>query len=273
MSNNRSGNKTPDLALTADTWGTREEIQALGSRIRTMLPGGDSLPPEAAWALAQYARLTGANPFRGEIYAWVDKRGKLILAEGYKLLVRWAKRQCPYSEKYDPLPDLPEGYIGYRCFILRNDALPLLKTLIEAGVNYQEAFGVAATSAIGIIRKDEMWSNKYNKPIDPPKGWDWEQVARKRALKTALNFSHGAPSLQEIARESWMIGDTETEPEDWLEVIPDTLPEERERTALLSAQVRQRLAELEQLTDEELAALLDSNREILRGSDDDEELL
>jgi hypothetical protein len=85
-----------------------------------------------------------------------------------------------------------------------------------------------------------MRSQKYKKAISPPKGWTWQQVAKKRALKNTLNLSHGAPSPREIAAESWIIGGTKTTPADWDECTPQMLPQARERLAALTAQERQR---------------------------------
>lgn len=258
-----------DLQLAE--YGTRDNIAALARRMRSMMPGGDKLTLPQAMAAAQYAILVDANPFRGEIYAYPDKRGKLVLVDGYKLLVRWAKRQAQYSERYERMgnlcapttsalpaessatmhvpdgtmpPDgqflLPASDVGFTCWILRNDALPLLKVLIEGGADYKEAFEIAATSAVGIIRRAEMWSARYNKAIDPPKGWTWEQVARKRALKNTLNLSHGAPSPREIAREGWIVGETKTIPADWEECTPEMPSEARARLAALTADYRTR---------------------------------
>jgi len=227
---------TADLSL--DEWGKREDIVALSRRIRSMLPGGNKMGTEQAMALAQYAIALDANPFRGEIYGFTS-RGRFVLVDGYKVLVRWAKRQCPYSERCVPLgeDELSEGDIGFRCWILRDDARATLRDLVQAGAAFQEAYEIAATSAVGIVTQADR-TDRHGKPIDPPKGWTWDQVARKRALKNALNLSHGAPSPREIARESWTVGGTETQPGDWRECTPEMLPVERERLALLHAQAR-----------------------------------
>jgi len=256
-----------DLSLAA--YGSRDDIVALSKRIRTMLPGGEKLTPEQAMSLAQYSIAVDANPYRGEVYGWTDARGKFHLTDGYKLLVRWAKRQCNYSEKYDPMPatELKDGDIGYRCWILRDDARPFLQQMIQAGADFREAFEIAATSAVGVVKQAETWSSRNNKVIDPPKGWTWDQVARKRALKNALNLSHGAPSPREIAAMSWQVGDTQTTPADWQEITPQMTTEERERTALLSAQYREQKAEFDSLTPEEQQARLDYGRSVLRGEE------
>jgi len=233
--NTQTEPQAADLQLVE--YGSRNNIAALSRRIKSMLPGGDKMSAPQAMALAQYAISLNANPFRGEIYGFVSK-GQFVLVDGYKLLVRWAKRQAPYSERYDPLPDLPDGDIGFTCWILRDDARATLYDLVKAGADFQTAFEIAATSAIGVVTKRDRTGR--NGPIDPPKGWTWEEVARKRALKNALNRSHGAPSPREIARESWMVGQTETIPSDWQECTAEMSPVARERLAAITAQERTR---------------------------------
>jgi len=254
---------TPDLDI--EGWGSRDDIAALSRRIKSMMPGGDKMSTAQAMALAQYAITLDANPFRGEIYGFVS-RGRFVLVDGYKLLVRWAKRQYNYSEKYEELTgdELPAGAIGYRCWILRDDQRQVLRDLVLVGAEFQEAFEVAATPAVGVVTKADR-TNRQGQPVDPPKGWTWEQVARKRALKNALNLSHGAPSPREIARETWMVGDTETAPEDWQEASPDLPRAGRERLAALSARTRQEQEEWDDLTEEEQLELFQHNRAVLRG--------
>ena len=253
----------PDLALTE--YGTRDNVQALGRRIKAMMPGGDRLTSQQAMAAAQYSILLDANIFRGEIYAYPDSKGQLVLVDGYKILVRWAKRQCNYSERYERLTDLPDKDIGYRCWILRYDAHELLNSLVAAGIDGQEAIQIASTSAVGVVRHADQWSSKYKRAINPPKGWTWDQVARKRALKNALNLSHGAPSPREISAESWMVGDTETIPSDWAECTPEMGQDGAARLARLTADERARQAQPDPRTPDEI---LDANRNLLHGQEE-----
>jgi len=232
----------PDLGI--QEFGRREDIAALSNRIRAMMPGGESLSPKEAMAAAQYALTLGANPFRGEIYAYSD-RGKLQIVEGYKLLIRWAKRQCEYSEWYKPLENIAKGDVGFRCFILRADKHAFLETLLKGGMGVDQAMDIVTVSAGGVVRVNEMiyardsqWHKKGD-PMDPPTGWTWEDVAKKRALKNALNKSHGVPSLQEIARESWQVNGHQTRPEDWEDVHAEMSPAEAEATALYASNLRE----------------------------------
>jgi hypothetical protein len=212
-------------------WGTRADIVALGERFKSMLPGGQNLSPVEAMALGQYAIAMGANPFRGEVYAYRDDYG-FHLVEGYKLLVRWARAKCNYTEQYVPF-DAGNGNIGYRCYILREDARDTLAMFIKAGAPWQDAYEIATSSAVGVVAAQEQRKQ-------PPKGWTWDEVARKRALKNALNRSHGAPSMQEIATGTWEVNGVKTQPADWLD-LPSAMPVyEREAEAEYRARERDR---------------------------------
>jgi hypothetical protein len=244
-------------------WGDRTQIKALATRLQSLMPG--NLTQQQALSLAQYAAATDANPFRGEVYAYED-RGKLQIVDGYKLLVRWARRQCNFYSRYEPIENLQEGDVGARCWLLREDAKGMLQMLVECGATWREAFETAATSTVGVIRKAEMWSQKYNKAINPPNGWTWEQVAEKRALKNAINRAYGTPSPREIAAESWKVGALDTEPSDWVtdDVTPGMSGEERARLAAMHARDRER----ESVTDPE--ETLQNGHSILRGDPEDE---
>jgi hypothetical protein len=75
-------------------------------------------------------------------------------------------------------------------------------------------FEIASQEAVGVVTQKDR-TTSAGRPMDPPAGWNWQEVARKRALENALNRAYGAPSPKEIARECWMVGDIETTAEDW----------------------------------------------------------
>jgi len=263
----------------AQTWlqqalGDREGVRQYASRLKRFMPGGDKLTWDEAFVLAQYGMLTGANVFRGEIYAYT-RRGQVILIEGYKLLVRWAKRKSDYLETYEDLA-VPEGWLGQRCFILPLPRREFLAAFLQAGIDYMDAFRLVATFGDGTVRADEMVSTKngQRRAIDPPVGWTWDQRCRTRALKQALRFAYGAPTVAEIAQETWRVGNTTTSAQDWETAlsIPDLQAPERERVAVLSHDTTKQLAELEQLTTTELAERLQANRTLLRGEPGDGEI-
>jgi len=272
MTENQNGDngtqeRPPDISLAE--YGKRDDITALARRVKALMPGGERMTDTEAMSLAQYAVMADANPFRGEVYGF-NSRGKFQLVEGYKLLIRWAKRQMPYSEKYEPMPEeeLPKGCIGFKCWILREDQRQTLMDMVKAGAGFQQAFEIAASSAVGVVTLDDM-TTRDGKLSPPPKGWTWQQVAQKRALKNALNISHGAPSPREIASETWKVGDVETRVVDWIaDANAGMSQDERERLAATNATARDVETTVADLTPEERAALLEDNKALLHGEDE-----
>lgn len=254
-------------------WGTREEIVALGDRLKVMLPGGQALTSQQAMALAQYSKLADANPFRGEIYAAVIK-GHVRFIDGYKLLVRWAKRAMPYNDKYEAWDEerktresLKVEDIAYTCFILlEKDKLTVIE-LVKSGVALAEAYELFAFSASGVVSKKDDMTKQDGNDIAPPKGWTWHDVAKKRALKNALNLSHGAPSPSEISKETWVVDDVETEQVDWDQAQSSNItdPDVIARLARLEALNRGWAEERATMEPEELKAQVEEDRELLRG--------
>jgi hypothetical protein len=275
-----NGNNEKALALLdevryIDAWRDEQEIKAFASRLRETVPALANLKkPENVISAAQYASLTGANIFRGEMYAYEDWQGNLQIVDGYKLLVRWARRQCNFYDKYVPFTDeeksaagLSDKAFAYTCYVLRDDALKALKQLTDTGV--PNAYEIVAQSAVGIVdEKDFVVQGGSNrgKFIPPPKGWTWDQVARKRALKNTLNLAYGMPSVQEIARESLIVGDIETELEDWQDVTGGP-PEIREKEAALAAITRESEERMSEMTQEEKENWL-KEQAFLRGDPD-----
>ena len=281
MSNKTKDEKSLTVITKPDAptaWGDRDQIAALGNRLKVMLPGGEKLNNEQAMALAQYSQIADANPFRGEIYAMVDWRGQVTFVEGYKLIVRWAKSKCNYTDTYRELPPeekvrrgLNEGDIAFTCFILRDDQKDMIREFVGLGATFREAYEMVATSATGVVTVSDRTSKK-GEPIDPPKGWTWEDVAKKRALKNALNLSHGAPSPRELAEASWNVNGQRTTPEDW-ESIPAHILKYQVLTEQYTAQLdraRHRQTADEMMTETEHAERLQDNIEVLRGNGDDD---
>jgi hypothetical protein len=279
MSNNES-KELQVVTIKPDApkeWGDREEVAALSNRFETMLPAAKALRPDHRLALAQYAKVTDANPFRGELYAFVGKGGQPVIVEGYKLLVRWAKRECPYTDKFVEWDDemklsrkLKVEDIAFTCYILREDQMSVLQQFIDMKVPFQEAYEHVAFSTSGVLLHEETFSMKsgQKKEYAPPTGWTWHDVAKKRALKNTLNLSHSPPSPTEMIKESWMVDETETTAEDW---DPELNGPVAERAALLSAQNRQFQKDSEEFkaghTPEELKERQEKHVQIMRGDD------
>ena len=184
-------------------WGSRDQVRDIADRIERMLPG--KLKGNDAVAAAQYALATGANIFRGEVYAY-ESRGKLVFVDGYKILVKWAKSIERYTESYRLLTEserqehgLEPDTVAYFCFVLREADRTFLLALVKNGAPYGEAYEQIATSAIGVVTKKDM-TTKTGGRKPAPTGWTWARVAQKRSLKNTLNLSHGRPDEAERER-------------------------------------------------------------------------
>jgi len=218
MTENKGSTEIVEVAQDLDRagWGDRNEITTMGKRLSAMLPGVKT--EREAQRLAQASILSRANPFRGEMYVFGDQ-----IIEGYKLLVRWAKRQEDYTADYtklaqdDPqMEQVKAAEIGYTCEIWRDSVRSGLVEACKAGIPYETARKMfLPESAVGIVSHGDTFNTTRGYAIDPPKGWSWEQVAKKRALKNALNIAYGMPSPDELAKESWEVDGQATRPEDW----------------------------------------------------------
>jgi len=216
-------------------WGDNAQIKEMVDRLRRFLPGAKTMNDDEITAYAQYVVLTGLNPFR-EVYGWDSKgngTGELVTKEHYALLVRWARSKENFAVRYQPI-EANKGDTAYKCRLLRDSSRPVLQQLLMNEVSYQEAMEWATTEGLGIVRASE----KARK--GPPKGKDWDWVAKKRALEDALREAFGMPTTQELACQSWIVEGVATLPEDWNGVTVDMIPAEREALALANAHERER---------------------------------
>lgn len=263
----RSLTTQTDAAIVA--WGDREAVIATGIRIKTMLPGGDKLSITHALAAGQYAVATGLNPFRGEFYAYTDKKGNLSIVDGYKALTRWADDECPFDVQYRPQELGPGEAYNEKAIIMRHDRRAQLDYYLEKGADFQTAFDLVTFSAVGVVNESETkWPD--GNPKDPPHGWTWQQVAQKRALKTALNMSHGMPTVAELARKSWEVAGVMTKPEDWEGTENLKEQEAKERLASMQAVERERQLQWQEMTEEDKKEKVKANSVLLYGDDDDD---
>ena len=229
----------PDLSILE--YGHRDDIVAFGNRIFSMLPGASKIGQNNARALAQYALSIDANPWRGELYGWINQKGEFIMDEGYKLLVRWANNAGGYHIRYTKMAPgeegIQEGDLGYMAQIMRRDKMQEFSDLIRGGMEQELALDFICDRAVGILSKSEMFYQDGNKR-QPPTGWTWDERARTRALKNGIKKAFGTPSPREIAKQSWMVEDVQTEPQDWTTIKQEMSIQERELEAKYNAQKR-----------------------------------
>jgi len=199
---------------------------------------------------------------RGDIVIFVDGDYGPRIGTGYKCLVRWANRQCGYTTRLTTVQD-DNGDLIVRCDLLRHDALPVLQAFVAAGADFETAYSLVSTSAVGVVTPAE-------REVAPPRGWTWEQQAQKRALTNAISMAYGQPSLQEMMAEAMALSEG-TSPQDWEEASKQLAdPDAIAAYAKSLARTRRRSQQIAQLSPDTVEALLRDRTALLHGDDNDE---
>jgi hypothetical protein len=164
-------------------WRSRDEIVAMGRRIMAYVPGCDKLTEMQAFAFAQYCLVMDLNPFHGDAYAFQDKHGKLVISDGYKAIMRWARGRHPFTHRFGQAPGIPDRAIGYRCYIMRKDAREAMGDYVRLGATFKEALELCEVYADGIILPQEMERQRYadtTRRLARPWFSPWDATARPR---------------------------------------------------------------------------------------------
>lgn len=259
--NQTTSNELATVAnVTPELWGDREEVAAISRRLRTMLPNGARMTTEQAMAAAQYAKLTGLDPFTGGFYI-LPEGG---IADNYKVLTAWAQNREPFTEKYFPLTNeerteegMTDAVEAWKCYIVKRSQQPLMVQMLQLGLSVVEVLGLIATKGIGMVEQTDMVT-KTGQKRNPPKGWTWVGVAKKRALKNAIGFAYGMPTIPELRRLGEQMGSNGVAMTD-----PDLA-----RAAQLLGTAQQVQQNSVGMTPEQRASRLQQNRELMHGPAD-----
>ena len=280
--------KLPDdqVPALAPYYGSREELTHLAGVIRTIVPDGDKFTVADAMTTALAAVHSDANLARGDMYAYIDHRtGKLVTVDGYKLLVREAKLQEDYREIFFELTaqerdenNVEAEDIAVWVYVLRDskyqaylEEMRFYKAEFDVSLSEarQESLKTNAQRGLGLVKKSEMWSKRYNKPIPPPKTMTWPEVAIKRGVKHAIRRAYRLPSPSEIMARRMNVDGTQTEPEDWANAEQYKTEGERRQAAKVNAWHREHQEQFNRLSPEERQAEFEHNVSVMRGDDDD----
>ncbi len=246
----------------------REDFVSAVDRLKAILPDGAKMSVGQLSAVAMHSILTGTLP--GTDVHYFLNGDKLCKVDDYKLLKRWAieserKRTgdqgATILENYALLTEgeadsegLQPGDVACWCTIVGSHDQGQLKGWIDAGLSPREALELIGTKAIGVVKKGEA----------APKGWSPMQKARKLALKSAIRFKYGQPSVPELQAQMRAMAHDATEA-DWQEVPADLPPDAQVRYASLVAQAGQVTTESAEMTTDQHRKRLSVNRQFLRG--------
>lgn len=171
-------------------YGETEEVKDLTKRLEFMLPNAQEIGSKGVAMLAQIAVAHGLDPLPGSdhVYAWIDKKGKLLVAIGYKGLLHLARQQVQFTHQSRPMtPDerkengVLDGQIAY---ITELYEIAKAAQCQQAGAPYYPIVGTAIWSEeIEHRKKDGGTWTEYN---TPPTGKTGAWVCRKNSLKDAL---------------------------------------------------------------------------------------
>jgi hypothetical protein len=182
-----------------------------------------------------------------------------------------------WEEMVDPAEEgALERDLVARAWVIKDSKQDLLERRIGI-FGKERALQMTSETALGVVGRDEwLWKKGYSERKDRAlkdrepktcnvKGWTWQEVAKKRALRNAIRKSHGQPTATEIREQAWIINGVETIPSDWLAARANAPAFERAAEAQLTAEARTLKAKWDAMTDEERRAEFERDRELLRG--------
>jgi hypothetical protein len=264
-----------ELATALALYGGDREIAEFGHVIRKIAPWAEKMADTEIGLVVRRSLAMGLDPLNPhEVQIWKDNRGRVQFQLAYTLMAEWV-RECkgehtepaflPLSDGEKAEEGLDEGAMAFYVSFVMKDDLNTLRELIDLGYKPAEAKRMVTVNGLGVASADELKS-QYFAPNARSAGWK----VKKRALVDAYRRKFGTPTRPEIISLR-RIGKIPTlTVSDWEEAADEETVEGRLQLASLSANTRKRLAEIEAMSDEEAAALLEKNREILHGTDEDE---
>lgn len=242
--------------------------------------------------VVEKALAKGYHPLAPGFHYW-KQGGKIYVEDHYATWVRWA-------QPIDPFPVNPvtiEDESGWTCtvtIIKRSDRdkyqeakTTLLKVLLDAGVDYKEAIGVAdeearqsyATARTGFVPRREVYGKdsngkEYPKTGATPKGWTPGVTrAEVRAIKNAIRAAFGVPTPADI--RALIFRDLDISQERALELaatMPEGIASEsgniRERFLRLQASHDKNKEEIDKMSPEELHRSAQEGSRIIRGPEE-----
>lgn len=199
----------------------KDRVEAVVKKIQAFDPAGAQKVGLATLSeIAHISILLHANPLpsAGELWYWVDHRGRPVIYIGYAYYNRISRMYDPIGFLYDeygapengrPMTQEERQHHGLKGMdigcVSHGFRIRAVKELTEMGFDAETASKMAARMGIGIVREKQMFYQKdsgYHKKgdaVEPPNGRSWAWVAMKRslvALFRELGITH--PLVQQM---------------------------------------------------------------------------
>lgn len=191
----------PQTTQAILAYGEREDVREIAHRLMSLHPAAQEVGQKGMQAVAQLAIMAGANPMpgAGEIYVWVDNKGKIVVFLGVAYYRRIASQKDTLMWAFDeqnggqPRPMTPEererrgiapNAVAALCEGLK---LSAYQQLLNANVPWEAAQKMLKRTSYAVINHSEMFYQRKTQyhnigdPVEPPHGRTWQWVAEKRA--------------------------------------------------------------------------------------------
>ena len=228
---------------TIQVYGTNKEIDEFAGRIKLMVKGGNNLANGEARALAQISKVTGLNPFIGEVW-YIHEKGPMIGIAGARRLFNEGNSggdyafveliPCSPEEAGVPPETIKDVAASFRCEAHSSSATRQYQQLL---LETLEAFRVSGSTdpfgdAREVIGKKPIWQGWGYSTKSELSKMNKVQLAKKRAEADALKkrivvpFGLGLPDVGVSVHENAIEAGVE-------ESIDDTYPPTSEPAELV----------------------------------------
>lgn len=248
---------TQNTNQTIQVYGSDREIDEFAGRIKLMVKGGAALANGEARALAQISKVTGLNPFIGEVW-YIPGKGPMIGIAGARRLFNEGNaghdyafvELIPVSREEAGVPDEVKDVVAcFRCEAHSSAATrEYQKLLLET----LEAFRAAGSTdpfgdAREVVGKKPLWQGWGYSTKSELSKMNKVSLAKKRAEADALKkrivvpFGLGLPEVQVSVHEDLI----EAEAEEIEDLCPTELEIESSVPGPSRAMVNQHISDFE----------------------------
>lgn len=195
-----------------EVYGTNKEIQEMANRFKTALRGGDKLSNNEVIALAQIAKITGLNPFIGELW-YIPGKGPMIGIAGARRTWNEQSAKGGGWSHIEIIPCAPDeaGYTGdvkdlaaaFRAEAHDSGATAQYQKLFTETIKAMRESGSQTPfdDAKQICGPRPMWVGYGYSTVSETSRMNKTQLARKRAEADALKKCINVPFGVDVSAE------------------------------------------------------------------------